>query len=383
MVKNSKIAIFHPWIKSRGGAEKVILELLEKSKYQFEVYTWVYDKENTFPEFEKYKIIELFPKIGKRLARLHLLRGLFLPLCLFKKLPLEKYEKFLISTSGLAEIITFRNYKKGQTYAYVYTPLREANKKIIKWNLENRYKKRYSKNKYILSTKIYKFIEKLSWKRLDKIAFISSLSAERAKDHNLISKEKPKIIFPPVDIERFRKISSSAQDHFLYYSRLNPPKRQDLLIEAWKIFIKKYPNIKLIIAGTPENKKYSEKIQKMANETPGIEIKLNVGENELESLVAKSIAGIFLGYSEDFGIVPLEILSAKKPLIATDEGGYVDLIKNHKQFYPIKEDISRKKMIENISDALDKFMSQKNKKGSTKKIKLNDFILEMDNFLKN
>ena len=90
-----KIALFHPWIKSKGGAEKVVLELLEKSKHNFDVYTWAYDKENTFEEFEEYKINVIAPKFGKTLARYHILRGLFFPLSLFKKIPLEKYDKFL------------------------------------------------------------------------------------------------------------------------------------------------------------------------------------------------------------------------------------------------------------------------------------------------
>ena len=28
-----KIALFHPWIKSRGGAEKVVLEISERLRY--------------------------------------------------------------------------------------------------------------------------------------------------------------------------------------------------------------------------------------------------------------------------------------------------------------------------------------------------------------
>jgi len=44
---------------------------------------------------------------------MHILRGMFLPMSLFGKIPLEKYDKFLISTSGVGEFISFRNYKEG------------------------------------------------------------------------------------------------------------------------------------------------------------------------------------------------------------------------------------------------------------------------------
>ena len=376
-----KIALFHPWIKSKGGAEKVILELLEKSKHKFEVYTWVYDKENTFEEFKKYKIKIIAQKIGKRLSHLHLLRGLFLPLSLFKKIPLEKYDKFLISTSGLAEFIVFRNYKKLKTYTYCHTPLREANKKIIKWNLENRYKKNFlMKNIYLIAVKIYRILEKRAWKKLDVVIFNSELSESRAKEHSLLKKQKTHIIYPPIDFSRFEKLKTKTGKHFVYISRLNPPKRQDLLIKAWKIFSEKNKKYKLILMGTPDNKRYYEKLLQLSKNDKTIEIKPKVSNKELENILATSLAGIFLGYSEDFGIVPLEIIAAGKPLLAVDEGGYVKLIKNHPLFYKIKEKDSEYEMVKEISKKLEEFIKKPRKK-ITKKINLKDFIGEIDEVL--
>ena len=70
--------------------------------------------------------------------------------------------------------MTFRNYKKGKTYAYCHTPLREANKKIILWNLNNRYKGNFiRKNIYLIAVKIYKIFEKKAWKKLDVVIFNS------------------------------------------------------------------------------------------------------------------------------------------------------------------------------------------------------------------
>ncbi|MEM4647989.1 MAG: glycosyltransferase, partial [Candidatus Pacearchaeota archaeon] len=104
-----KIALFHPWLKSKGGAERVILEFLKNTKHDVEVYTWIYDRENTFDEFKKFKINVIAPKFAKKLARYYILRGLFFLIALFSKIPLEKYDAFLISTGGLAEFVTFRN----------------------------------------------------------------------------------------------------------------------------------------------------------------------------------------------------------------------------------------------------------------------------------
>ena len=373
---NKKICLFHPWIKSKGGAERVVLELMEKSKHKIDLFTWFYDEENTFSEFQKYKINVIAPKFAGRFSRNYLTRSLVFILGMFKKIPLENYDKFLISTSGVGEFITFRNYKKGQTYAYIHTPLRHAQKNIVGWNLENKYKGNFLKKQiYLISVKIYKILEKIAWKRLDVVIFNSKLSKQRAEEHNLIKGKKTKIIHPP--IERM-KLKSKRENCFVYVSRLNEPKRQDILLEVWKKFGKKYPDLKLLIVGTAENKKYFEKLKELATEN--VKIKTNVGNKELKYILSNSKAGIFLGYQEDFGITPIQILLAGKPLIAVDEGGYVDLIKNHPQFYKIREKHNKEEMIIETENVLERFMVNKTRKKGMN-IKLKDFTKEMDKYL--
>jgi glycosyltransferase involved in cell wall biosynthesis len=73
-------------------------------------------------------------------------------------------------------------------------------------------------------------------------------------------------------------------------------------------------------------------------------------------LYEKSKAVIFVPFVEDFGIVPFEALAAGKPVIAVNKGGYVDLIKNIPQYYPIKEEENEDLFVENIVNSLKKFM---------------------------
>ena len=212
MNEQKKIALFHPWIKSRGGAEKVVLEFLKSRKYNIDLYTWVYDKENTFEEFKNFHINIIAPKIAKKIARFYVLRGLFLPLSFFSKIPLNKYDLFLISTSGVAELITFRNHKPKKTFAYVYTPLRAATQEIVKWNLKNRYNNLFSKLIYLSAVRLYRILEKIAWKKIDFAMFISELSLERAKKRGLLKNKKIKIIYPPVDVEKFSKLKTRKGD---------------------------------------------------------------------------------------------------------------------------------------------------------------------------
>ena len=361
-MNKKKIALFHPWIKSKGGAEKVVLEILKSKKYDIDLYTWVYDEENTFKEFKKFKINVIAPKLAKRLSRLHILRGLFLPITLFSKIPLEKYDFLLISTSGMGELITLRNRIKGKTYAYVHTILRDAYKEIVPWNLKYRYKNPLSKPIYLLAVKIYRSFEKIAWKRIDYALFNSELSLERAQKHNLLENKKFKVIYPPVDVKGFGNLKTKKGDYFLYVSRLNPPKRQDLLIKAWSEFVKENPKYKLILMGNIENKKYFEKLKKLSKKTKNVFIKTNVKDEEFMRIYKDCLAGIYIPFMEDFGIVPFEFLAMGKPLIATNKGGYFNLIKKDPNFYEIKEKSSEDEMINEIQKSLNNFLKDKKKK---------------------
>jgi glycosyltransferase involved in cell wall biosynthesis len=335
-MQKERIALFHPWIKSRGGAEKVVLELLKIKNFDIDLFTWVYDKEKTFKDFENYKINVISPKIAQKISRNFLLRGLFLPISLFSKISLEKYDKFLISTSGIGEFILFRNYIRGKTFAYVHTPLRAASEDEICWNLKYRYKNVFSRLIYKFAVRIYKVLEKIAWRKIDFVIFNSEISKRRAEKNNLVNNKDSEIIYPPINFNKFRMIKNKEGDYFLYWSRLNYNKRQDKLLEMWKEFNFKD---KLIIKGGIEDLDYFKKLEKLSKGLKNVQIitREDKKEDKITYLISRAKAIIFIPYKEDFGIVPFEALACGKKLIATDEGGYVDLIKKYPQVFLIKE----------------------------------------------
>lgn len=380
---SKKIALFHPWLKSRGGAERVVLKLLENSKHKIDLYTWAYNEKETFDEFKKHNVHVICPKIFRKIAKMKMLRGLFLPLSLLGKIPLENYDLFLISTAGVGEFVLFRNYKKGATYAYVHTPLREASEKIIKWNLENGDRGFLGKGVYLLLTKIYKFFEKISWKRINVAIFNSELSRSRAEEHNLIYRKQTYVIYPPVDFLKSRKPKGPNEKNFIYVSRINPPKRQDLVIRAWKEFVEKNPDHNLLIIGHSESPNYLKKLQKLSDKTKNVRIITNTTDDTLKKLIGSCEAGLFFGYQEDFGIVPLEIIGAGKPLIAVDEGGYFKPISKSRLFYKVKEMRKNELMVEEIRKGLEDFVKRKRFIGKDIKINTGDFVKQIDKILDN
>lgn len=380
--KLKKVALFHPWIKSRGGAEKVVLELVRNRK-DIDIYTWVYDRDQTFEEFKDFKINVIGSKIFQKFSRFYLSRGLFLFSSFFSKIPLEKYDKLLISTSGVGEFILFRNYKPKKTYAYVHTPLRAASKEIIKWNLKNRYNNRLSKLIYLSAVKIYRNFEKSAWKRIDFAIFNSELSLERAKERNLIRDKKTKIIYPPIDISGFEKLKLKEGDFFLSPNRFNSDKRQDVLLMAWENFEKKHPKEKLVLIGNIENKKHFKKVQEISKRCKNVEIRGGVEYKELLRLYENCKAVIYVPIFEDFGIVPFEALIAGKPVIAVDKGGYVKLLEQTPQFFKIKETQDTTALVREIEKTLENFITSKKvyKKTLIKNLSTYDFVNKFDEVL--
>jgi len=376
-----KIALFHPWIKSKGGAENFVLKILQNSKHQIDLYTWVYDEKNTFSEFKNYKVNILTPKFTAKYSRTHFLRGLFVFFGLIKKIPLDKYDYFLISTSGIAEIITLRNYKKDKTFVYCHTPLREATPSIMSWNLKNRNYSWIKKQLYLLAVKIYNIFEKLAWKKIDFAIFNSKLTQQRALNKKLITQNKSKVIYCLDTINFPTMTENKNKKYFLYVSRLNKPKRQDVLIKAWKNIEKKYPEYKLIIVGTSESKKYLEELLKLSGNY-NVEINTNCNTDTVKKLYSECFAGIFLGFEEDFGLVPFEILAYNKILIAPNIGGYNELLEQNELFFPITEKINNDDFSIELTKTLEKVINTKITKNKTNQIKPIDFVKQIDNLWK-
>ena len=57
--KRLKIAVFVPWLKSKGGVERAMLSILKNSRHRIDIYTFSYDRENTFEEFKKFNVRKL------------------------------------------------------------------------------------------------------------------------------------------------------------------------------------------------------------------------------------------------------------------------------------------------------------------------------------
>jgi glycosyltransferase involved in cell wall biosynthesis len=123
------------------------------------------------------------------------------------------------------------------------------------------------------------------------------------------------IIYPPVDVQRFRPTGRPAEDYYLIVSRLIPYKRIDLAIQACNRLKRR-----LIIVGEGRDRRQLEAIA-----GPTVQFKGRRPWAEVTELMANCRAFIFPGF-EDFGISPLEAQAAGRPVIAFARGGALDTI---------------------------------------------------------
>ncbi|MCL4391565.1 MAG: glycosyltransferase [Candidatus Parvarchaeota archaeon] len=318
-VKKIKMAIFVPWIKSKGGVERAILKVLEDKKYDCDVYTFFYDKDRTFTDFNRYNVVVLGraePKgfIGRGI-------GLFSRMIFTKIKNLEEYDIFMISTAGIAEFITFRNRHK-KTVTMCHTPLRTAHTMYDYYRNEN------LKNRVLLPLiiPIYRLLERSAWKRIDYSIVFSEEVKRRIVEYRLLPGDRIFNLGPHVNYSRIKKARIKTEKIIFYPSRFIKYKRQDLAVKAFNLSgIAKY-GFKLVIAGFAEDEKYFQRIKSM--ESGSIVVRSDLSEEELNRFYSGCYATLFLAINEDTGLTPLESLAYHKPVISVNEGGPKEFIKD-------------------------------------------------------
>jgi len=122
------------------------------------------------------------------------------------------------------------------------------------------------------------------------------------------------VIPPPIDVQRFQ-MANEVDDYYLVLSRLMPYKRIDLAIEACKRV-----NRRLVIIGDGPDR---QRLEEIADDR--IEFLGRQPDKIVNYYAARCQALLFPG-EEDFGMVPLEVNAAGRPVIAYRGGGALETV---------------------------------------------------------
>ena len=144
---------------------------------------------------------------------------------------------------------------------------------------------------------------------------------------------KASVVYTGIDTKKYRYVRSG--DFYLSAARLDPLKRIDMIIRAFK----KTPDRKLIIAGSgPEE----GKLKKLAEGCRNIEFLGSVSDKKLFDLYSTCKATVAANVNEDLGLIAIESHASGKPIVAMKEGGFLETVNSSNGvFFRNESDIAR------------------------------------------
>ncbi|HEX8354708.1 MAG TPA: glycosyltransferase family 4 protein [Pyrinomonadaceae bacterium] len=138
--------------------------------------------------------------------------------------------------------------------------------------------------------------------------------AARLALYNRIESEP--LYHPPPRAERLR--AGAQGDYFFYPSRMEPQKRQELLVEALRFT--RAP-VRAVFAGSAHDRAHYESLARRCGVADRVEIRGFVSEEEMVGLYADALGVCYLPFDEDYGYVTLEAMLSSKPVVVPRDGG--------------------------------------------------------------
>ncbi|MEZ5335171.1 MAG: glycosyltransferase [Methanolobus sp.] len=306
MTTDMKIAIFHDYIGSIGGGEKLVLTLARG--LEADVITTDTDAESVSKMgFEEVKIISLGNTV--KISPLKQISASWkFANCDFS----ENYDFFIFSGNWAL----FAAKKHKPNLYYCHTPTRAF------YDLYEVYRKKHNVFVATVFSTWVRFHKKYTEKYINHVTRIITNSGNTQKRISKYWNKNSEVIYPPVDTTRF--CFNKFGIFWLSVNRLYPEKRIELQIEAFR----EMPGEKLVIVGGYSSGDHaSEYANNLLENLPGnVEILGSVSEEKLLELYANCKGHITTAMDEDFGMTPIEAMAAGKPVIAVNEGGFKESI---------------------------------------------------------
>jgi glycosyltransferase involved in cell wall biosynthesis len=220
---------------------------------------------------------------------------------------LSEYDLIFSSSSGYAKGV--RRRKNAIHVCYCHTPMRWV------WRYEDYVAResfgRVARSLLPISLWALKKWDLRAAQQPDYYIANSRLVAQRIKQ---TYGREAFVIPPPIDVNRFQ-MSAIIDDYYLVLSRLVPYKRIDLAIEACKRLGRR-----LVIIGDGPDR---QRLEKLAG--PKTEFLGRQPDSQVNRYASRCRALLFPG-EEDFGMVPLEVNAAGRPVIAFRGGGAIETV---------------------------------------------------------
>lgn len=301
----TKIAIFQDYLAQMGGAERVT-EAIHRMLPQSDLITTMAVPERLSEYLGSLPIrttwMQALPAKSKWYRHYFLLYPFGVELA-----PTQEYDLIISSCCGYSKGVKRRN--DAVHVCYCHTPLRWV------WRMEDYMKREkfnpLAKLSVAQLAKAMKFWEKRAARRPDYFIANSSIVAGRLRAAFGV---EATVIEPPIDTSRFN-LSSETEDYYLVLSRLVAYKRLDLAVEACR---RTGRRLVLIGDGTDRGR-----LQALAGPTVTF---LGRQPDEVVNHYASRCQALILPGEEDFGMTPLEMNAAGRPVVAYRAGGATETV---------------------------------------------------------
>ena len=351
---NRNLILFHPSFE-RGGVENIIKNLIEYNK-KFNIYLMSSNNALKFINKKKYNFN--FINVSQKI-----------------KIPFFP-ERFLSAINGMIILFNFLNNNKGNflihstqsNVAAIIVSLFKSNKIVIR-NSENPiYSFLYSENKFfsiisiILKYIFYNFVDAI---------ITNSYGSGKSLEYFIFNKKKIKPIYNPY-LKKINKKTFKKKNYLITIGRLRKQKDQKTLIEAFKIFLEKNRNYKLMILGHGSLEKKLKKLSKNLNIEDRVVFKGWV-KNTATYLKHSKIFVLSSVY-EGLGNVLIDAVNYNIPCVSTNcPSGPDEILLNGKGGYLVKTK-SPKLLAEKIQYSINNY-SYSLKKNLRAKKKINRFLI--------
>jgi glycosyltransferase, family 1 len=368
-LNGKKVAIVTDWLTTYGGAEKVVLTVSEifpeapifTSQYSEKEVDWFSNKQvktgwlNIFPAKMR-KILPVgrvlyFRNLGKKLKDFDVI----ISICCAESKGLNLSEKQL-----------HISYLQGPPIQYY-------------WGMYDDYVNNPGFGKLSFLVRFFFKIlvnplRKNDFKLAQKPDFLIANSSYSKDEILKYYKRDTSVVFPPVEVDKF-KLERNKKDYYITTSRQVNWKKLDLAVEAFSKNGKKL----VLVGGGAEHQKLVE----LAGDAKNIEFIPRISDPlELSKIVAEAKGFVFPSL-EPFGIAPIEALATGTPVLAFDQGGVQDYIKDGENgiFFDKQSSSAILKAVEKfektsfdakkVSESAKKFSKENFKKNFEEEIKRN------------
>lgn len=304
-----RVALIHYWLVGMRGGERVLERLLHLYP-QADIFTHVLDRDALSPALHAAPIRTTFVD---RLPFARRLYPHYLPLMpmALESLDLSGYDLVISSEAGPAKGVI--PPPEAAHLCYCHTPMRYL------WDQRGAYRDAagpVTRAALPLLAHGLRQWDVNSAARVDGFVANSGFVARRIEAY---WRRESTVVHPPVDGRLFEQAAALAtvEAPFLWVGQLVPYKRADLAIAAFSRL-----NLPLLVVGRgPERRR----LQKMAG--GAIRFVDALSPEDLARACASARALIFTA-KEDFGIVPVEVMAAGRPVLAYGGGGALETVRD-------------------------------------------------------